>query len=302
MSAQFTRPGPNGPVPADPADGLCIADGQHRVRLKWHMLRRTGGDPPFFRPNLLAGLALGASMEVDIQCLTDGEFVCLHDETLETETDGTGPVAEADSAMIATLRQRGSSGAAVGPAPLTLTELLAIIAGNRDATAKGAVVQLDLKDSAEAITDAVIDRFARQVGPVAAMLSLSGEDWSAVARLGSGVRGLSLGYDPTKQVIGEDRTIGDLSGLIDHIAATSPEAETVYLHHSLIAAAAERGLDLVGAFHDQHRMVDCWTIGTDRPQPEARLRMAVATGVDQITTDTPGDLQALWAGMAGRGG
>ncbi len=301
MPAQITRPGPEGPIPGDPADGLCIADGARRVRLKWHMLRRAGGDPPFHRPNLLAGLSLGASMEVDIQCLSDGEFVCLHDETLETETDGTGPVAKADSATIASLRQRDSSGAALGPAPLTLAELLAIIADNADKTEKGAVVQLDLKDSVAAITPAVIDRFARQVGPVAAHVSLSGEDWSAVTRLGSGVRGLSLGYDPTMQVIGEDRSIGDLSGLTDHVAATSPEAETVYLHHALIAAAAERDLDLVGAFHGQERRVDCWTIGTDRPQAEALLRMAVAAGVDQITTDTPRDLQALWAGTSGIG-
>lgn len=295
-------PGITHDTAAATADGLSIDHGSRRIRLKWHMLRRAGEDPPFHRPNLLAGLALGASMEVDIQCLADGEFVCLHDETLETETDGTGPVAEADSAMIAALRQRDPSGAAAGPAPLTLTELLAIIAGKADKTAKGAVVQLDLKDSAEAITDAVIGRFARQVGPMAGTLSLSGEDWPAVERLGGGVRGLSLGYDPTQQVIGEDRTIGDLSGLIDHVAATSPEAETVYLHHSLIAAAAERDLDLVGAFHDQGRMVDCWTIGTDRLQPEVRLRMAVAAGVDQITTDTPADLQALWAGTAGHSG
>lgn len=302
MSAQLSPTGPHGPASANPADGLWIDGGARRVRLKWHMLRRTAEDPPFFRPNLPAGLALGASMEVDIQRLADGAFVCLHDDTLETETDGSGPVAEADSATIAALKQRDRSGAAVGPAPLLLSDLAALLSEHADATAQGAVVQLDLKNPAEAMTDAVADRFARVAGPVAPRLSLSGEDWAAVTRLGGGVPGLSLGYDPTRRAIGDDGGIGDLAGLIDHVAATAPEAETIYLHHSLIAAADARNLDLVGAFHDQHRLVDCWTIGTDRPRTEALLRMAVAAGVDQITTDTPRDLEALWAGTAGRRG
>ena len=302
MSAQFTRTGPDGLASANSADGLWIDGGARRIRLKWHMLRRTAKDPPFFRPNLAAGLALGASMEVDIQFLADGAFVCLHDDTLETETDGSGPVAEADSAAIASLKQRDRSGAAVGPAPLMLADLTALLSEYADATAEGAVVQLDLKNTVEAMTDAVVDRFAHMAGPVAPWLSLSGEDWAAVARLGGGVPGLSLGYDPTRRAIGDDRDVGDLAGLIDHVAATAPEAETVYLHHSLIASADARNLDLVGAFHDQNRLVDCWTIGTDRPRTEALLRMAVAAGVDQITTDTPRDLAALWAGMAGRSG
>ena len=68
-------------------DGLSIRHGDRGIRLKWHKLRRRADDPPFHRPNLAAGLAAGASMEVDIQPLADGGFVCLHDWTLETQTD-----------------------------------------------------------------------------------------------------------------------------------------------------------------------------------------------------------------------
>ena len=40
------------------------------------------------------GLACGAdALETDIQMTRDGELVCLHDETLDRTTDGSGPVA-----------------------------------------------------------------------------------------------------------------------------------------------------------------------------------------------------------------
>ncbi len=301
MSAESADSDPEGPVtPAN--DGLVIHAGRRRVRLKWHKLRRHADDPPFHRPNLVAGLAAGASMEVDIQLMAGGLFVCLHDRTLETETNGRGPVIEADDRTIAALRQLDQAGRPTGQAPLTLRELVAILQQNGAAAADGAVVQLDLKESEEALTDAAIARFAELVGPVAGLLSLSGEDWPAVRRLGGPVTGLSLGYDPTMQVMDETLTVGDLSPLPDHVAATAPEAETIYLHHSLLRAARDRGIDLVAALQRQDRLVDCWTIGTDRSGTGAQLRLAMAAGVDQITTDTPGDLQALWADMAGRGG
>ncbi len=241
-------------------------------------------------------------MEVDIQVMADGEFVCLHDDRLDSETDGTGPVAKADSRSIAALRTRGRSGAATGLPPLTLRELVAILLDHAASTAVGAVVQLDLKDDEKALSDATIDRFAELVRPVAQHLSLSGEDWAAVKLLGGGVPGLSLGYDPTNRVRNEDMTVGDLGSWLDHIAATAPEAQMIYPHHSLLAAAAARDIDLVGTLQHQGHKVDCWTIGTDRPGTEAQLRMAVAASVDQVTTDTPGDLQALWGRLADRGG
>lgn len=295
-------PGPLAANGARSVDGLFIRYGGQRVRLKWHKLRRAARDPPFDRGNLTAGLAAGASMEVDIQVLSDGGFVCLHDDFLEPETTGTGPIAASDSETIRTLRQRDSNGDATGPAPLLLEELAELVQAGAGTVAKGAQVQLDLKESVEAITDAAVKTFARQVAPVAAFLSLSGEDWQAVQRLGGGVPGLSLGYDPSVWVIDQELRVGDLSRLLDHIAETAPEAETIYPHHSILAAARDRGIDLVGALQREGRLVDCWTIGTNKPGTEAQLRLAVEAGVDQITTDTPGDLERLWATMAGQMG
>lgn len=290
-------PGHPDAIGTPPVTGLFLRHGDRRIRLKWHKLRRHADDRPFDRGNLAIGLAAGASMEVDIQILADGAFVCLHDDFLEPETTGTGPVAASNSETIRTLRQRDSVGNATGPAPLLLEELTELIEAGAGTAAKGAQVQLDLKDSAESITDAAVERFAEQVAPVAGFLSLSGEDWQAVKRLGGGVTGLSLGYDPSVRVVDEELRVGDLSRFLDHIAETAPEAETIYPHHSILAAAKDRGIDLVGALQRQGRLVDCWTIGTNKPGTEAQLRLAVEAGVDQITTDTPGDLEDLWATM-----
>lgn len=284
------------------SDGLALRDGDRLVRLKWHKLRRRAEDQPFLRANLIAGLAAGAAMEVDIRLLADGGFVCLHDGTLETQTDGMGPVDRADSDTIRALRQTDKSGAVTDAAPLQLEELIGIMRDRAADTAAGATVQLDLKLAVDALSDPVVERFGGLVQPVAPGLSLSGEDWPAVLRLGGAVEGLSLGFDPMMMLINDadaDAAAG-LSGFATRVMSLAPRAEMAYLHHSALAAARDQGVDLVGAFRRAGVGVDCWTIGTDRDGTEAQLRLAVGSGVDQITTDTPGGLQALWAAMTGR--
>ncbi len=298
MSSEPDLLHPTGPPKGSRSNGLAIRDGDRDIRLKWHKLRRHADDPPFHRPNLMAGLAAGAAMEVDILLLADGAFACLHDPTLETQTTGTGPVDQADSAMIRSLRQTDDSGTAVDAPPLLLEELVGIMHQHAADTADGASVQLDLKLTENALSDKAVERFARLVGPVAQHLSLSGEDWPAVLRLGGEVAGLSLGFDPTAQLIDDPVAAADLSGFADRVMSQAPRAGTIYLHHRVFAAARDQTVDLTASFHQEGVLVDCWTIGTNRADTGGQLRLAVGSGVDQITTDTPGDLQALWATMA----
>lgn len=300
MSSKQGFDHPSGHPTSSRYDGLTIHDGQRSIRLKWHKLGRHVEDPPFHRPNLITGLAAGASMEVDIQLLVDGAFDRLHDPTLETQTTGTGPVVQADSDTIRSLRQTDDSGAAVDTAPLLLEELIGMMCDGAAGIADGVTVQLDLKLSEDALSDPVVERFHRLVQPVAQRLSLSGEDWPAVLRLGGAVVGLSLGFDPMVLLIEDAEAAADLSGFAARVMSLAPQAEMAYLHHSALAAAREQGVDLVGAFQRAGVGVDCWTIGTDRAETETELRLAMESGVDQITTDTPGGLQPLWAAMSGR--
>jgi len=180
---------PQGDLNAEEPPPTTLSHGDRAVRLKWHQLRQRPSDPPFSRANLRAGLAAGASLEVDLRCLACGRFVCLHDARLEGETTGEGPVAGIDGDAIARLQMRD----APGERPILLDELAdAVRAGP---CAPDALVQLDLKDAEIENASRVI--FAEILDDVAGHFILSGCDWEAVRCLGGAVRGLALGYDPT---------------------------------------------------------------------------------------------------------
>jgi len=90
-----------------PLTGIAIETGGHVTRLKWHRLQRRRSDLPFTPRRLLEGLAAGASMEVDLRLHADHSFVCLHDERLDRETTGKGPVAQASLEQLRRLTLRG---------------------------------------------------------------------------------------------------------------------------------------------------------------------------------------------------
>jgi glycerophosphoryl diester phosphodiesterase len=242
------------------------------VRLKWHKLRQRPFDPPFARANLRAGLAAGASLEVDLRRLACGRFVCLHDGLLESETTGEGRVAGIDAAAIGRLGMR----AAPGERPILLDELAAIVRAGP--CAPDALVQLDLKDAE--IETATRANFAEMLDDVAGRFILNGCDWAAVRRLGGAVPGLVLGYDPY------DDAGDDPAEALRAICDRAPGADTIYLHRALVRAAHERGDPLVARLRAQGHRVDCWTIDHGSPAALADLRIALAAGCDQITTNS----------------
>jgi glycerophosphoryl diester phosphodiesterase len=255
-----------------------LAHGGRTVRLKWHKLRCRPEDPPFARANLRAGLAAGASLEVDLRRLACGRFGCLHDARLEEETTGEGPVAGIDAAAIARLEMRG----APGERPLLLDELAeAVRAGP---CALQARIQLDLKDTAD-LDSASRAALAAALEGIAGHFILSGCDWDAVKRLGGSVPGLPLGYDPY------DDAGDDPAGALRALRERAAEADTIYLHRELVRAAHVRGDPLVAQLRAQGYRVDCWTIDHGRPTAMADLRIALAAGCDQITTNSA----AAWA-------
>ncbi len=248
------------------------------LRLKWHKLRRHPDDPPFGRGNLRAGLAGGASLEVDLRRLACGRMVCLHDATLEGETTGSGPLAGIDALAIGKLRMRGS-----GEPPLLLEELVDAV--RHGPCALETRIQLDLKATAGEIDEASHGLLVTALGGLAERFILSGCDWDAVSRLGGAVPGLALGYDP-----GDDLRAGqgDVEALVRERA---PGADTIYLHRGLVRAAQEAGDPLVARLQAQGHRVDCWTIDHGTATATADLRAAIAAGCDQITTNSP----AAWA-------
>jgi glycerophosphoryl diester phosphodiesterase len=248
------------------------------VRLKWHKLRREPDDPPFARANLQAGLAAGASLEVDLRCLACGRFVCLHDVDLEGETTGQGPVAGVDAEAVVRLQMRHAD-----EPPLLLDELARIVRAGPCAPA--ALIQLDLKATGAEIDDVSRAALASALGEVAHRFILSGCDWDAVARLSGDVAGLAVGYDPYSDAG------NDPAAALRAIRERAPEADTIYLHRDMVRAAHEQGDPLVERLHAHGHRVDCWTIDYGTPRAIEDVRAAIAAGCDQITTNSA----ASWA-------
>ncbi len=249
--------------------------GGRTVRLKWHKLRRFADDPPFARRNLRAGLAAGASLEVDIRALACGRFVCLHDSLLEHETTGQGPVAQVDAAAVSRLQMRAS-----GEPPLLLDELVQIM--RTGPTHPSALVHLDLFGE---IDTAAERAFAAALRGVAQGFVLGAHDWDVVTRVGGSVSGLALGYDPTEDA---ERSGADVLRIVRQNA---PEADWICLRRDMVRASFEQGDRLVARLRLSGHRVDCWTIDHGTPEDTADFAAAVTAGCDQVTTNTA----AVWA-------
>jgi len=274
-------------------DGVAIHAHDHVVRLKWHRMKRRAGDIPFTPAILAEALALGASAEIDLQLHGEGGFVVLHDETLDRETTGHGPVREARVETICALRMRAPDGAATDQAVMLLEDLAE---GAASAAAPGALIQLDLKVGADAIDPAIAARFGAVVAPVAGRFVLSGGDFEAVSRLAAATPGLATGYDPCHGGVIErlvERSAFD--AFVAEALARAPQATTIYLEYPLILKAATLGFNIVRAFQDAGRLIDAYTLNMGEPYAGGTLRTLVALGVDQITTDEPIALAALYA-------
>jgi glycerophosphoryl diester phosphodiesterase len=81
-----------------------------------------------------------AMIEIDVRSASDGELICLHDETLDRGTNGTGSVKEATARQIARLRLRDAQGVVTDFRIPTLDEFL-------EWGTNGALLWLDLKDA-----------------------------------------------------------------------------------------------------------------------------------------------------------
>ncbi|SHF19674.1 Glycerophosphoryl diester phosphodiesterase [Kaistia soli DSM 19436] len=277
-------------VPA--ADGVAIWSGDHRVRLKWHRLKRHRDDVPFTPTVLAEALALGASSEIDLRLHAEDGFVVLHDETLDRETTGSGPVASATIATLRGLSMRHPDGTPSEEAVLLLDDLVLLA---KNSATPDALVQLDLKETAAVLTPAVVARFAAIVAPVADRCILSCADIEAVRILAGAVPGLAAGYDPSEpKVVAGLATADEYAGFVAAAIDTAGAASTIYLDYPIVLKAAALGYDVVGAFHAADKLVDAWTLNTDHPDAATSLRHLVALEVDQITTDEPIALQALF--------
>jgi glycerophosphoryl diester phosphodiesterase len=275
------------------SEGVRLRHGSRAVWLKWHQLRRHGSDPAHDRANLRLGIARGASLEVDLVLTRDGHFVCLHDDELAAETTGLGLVCQHDRAAIERLRQCDNERRPLSTPPLFLDEVADGLA--RAPADWPGRLQLDLKPPPAPFEDAVVERFAALVAPVARYLMLGGTRWPAVARLGRAVPGLRLGFDPLDiHEVAPPAGAAELAALGAYTLAHAADAAIFYFHIPLLLRGLDQGVDLVALAKATGAEVDAWRLEPWHERAAAQLARLVGAGVDQITTDSPEALEELW--------
>ena len=276
------------------SDAISITRNGHRTFLKWHRGRRRASDAAFTGARILEGMRLGASVEVDLVIHGDDGFAVLHDLHLGRNSTGAGAVRSKSAAELRALTLRDNAGAALDE-PVMLLEDLCALLGQGDLHAD-ALLQLDFKEDATALSPAIIANFGASVLPVARHMILSSGDALAVAQLSAAAPGLRIGYDPCHDgALERVAQTKDFQGFVADALVASPKAEMIYLAHELLLGAADAGFDMVAAFHAGGRTIDAYTIQRADPESLARVERLLALKVDQITTDDPEGLAALLA-------
>jgi glycerophosphoryl diester phosphodiesterase len=258
----------------------------HPTFLKWHRARRTKSDPVFTGRRILEGMAVGASVEVDLVIHADKGMAVLHNLEISKETTGSGMVDTRTAAELRALNLRDNAGAPIADKVMLLEDLAQLLAqGDVHADA---LLQLDYKQDATVLDAVTVANFAAAVGPVAPNMILSSGDAASVALLTDATPGLKIGYDPCHDgALERLAETHDYSGFVADAVAASPKAEMIYLEYRLVLAAAEDGFDIVAAFHANNRRIDAYTIQLADTEGLANIERLLTLKVDQITTDDP---------------
>ncbi len=265
--------------------------GGRRVFLKWHRGRRRLSDPVFTGRRILEGMALGASVEVDLVVHGGQGFAVLHDLELGGETTGHGAVADKSAEELRREHILDNRGTPTDEPVLLLEDLCALL--GKGGLHPDALLQLDYKQDLAALDPATVGRFAESVGPVASHMILSAGDADAVKLLADATPGLHVGYDPCYgESLRRLREDHDFSRFVRDALQTSPDAEMIYLSVHLVAAADDHGFNMISAFQDAGKRVDTWTIQKVDADSLKLVERLIRLGADQITTDDPEGLGA----------
>ena len=275
------------------SDPVSVTRNGHRTFFKWHRGRRRAADPVFTGRRILEGMALGASVEVDLVIHGGNGFAVLHDHaSIGRETTGTGPARALSAEQMRALHLRGNDGQPIAGHVMLLEDLCALL--RETPPNPSALLQLDFKEDQGPIEPATIAAFNAAVTPVAANMILSSGEAHSVRALAADTPGLHIGHDPCHQgAIERLMQSRDFAGFVAGAIADAPKAELIYLAYPLVLAAEDAGFDIVAAFHAGGRRIDAYTIKSADAQTLPIVQRLLALKVDQITTDDAEGLAAL---------
>ena len=274
-------------------DPIAVTRSGHRTMLKWHRGRRRAADPVFTGRRILEGMALGASVEVDLVVHGGHGMAVLHDHlSIARETTGQGPARALSAAELRALQLRGNDGAPIADHVMLLEDRCALLV--KTPPHPDALLQLDYKEDEAALDPLTIENFVASTSPVARNMIVSSGSAAAVDILTSAVAGMHVGYDPcSDENIAALQLTRDFAGFVRDTLEASPKAELIYLAWELMIELDTAGFDIIGALHAAGKRVDAWTIKAADASTRPVVERLLALKVDQITTDDPEGLSAL---------
>ncbi len=290
-----------------------------RVLLKYHRLQTGGGRHP---PNALSALKevleRGAeAIEFDVGITLDGVYILLHDPNLERETTGVGPVRLTTHTELKRVRLRNSNESVP-----TLGEVVRLL---RDVN-RPLKVQVDLKETGplspeearwlEGTLEPLLDH------PKLQLVVGSHADWN-LRMLREAAPDLTLGFDPAFYL---DAPIGDflrlpvrvnaygylddhplgfrriwpvtqyLKDRLESLGYLVPGVKEFYLRKEFVLQSLDDGFNPIEFLHQllPGVTVDVWTLDAHEEDAREKLLRILLAGTDQITTNTPMQLAALF--------
>lgn len=226
-------------------------------------------------PNFQACVDAQLGFEFDVRRTRDGVLVCLHDETLDRTTDGTGPIVEAAWSDVQKLDAGGwFAPSFAGLKVPTIDEVLTLIAAH---PASRGVYAVDMKADDDAV-EADVVRLAKKHGVLDRLLFIGRTIDHA------DVRKRLRAADKTCRVAVLAQTREDLSAVI-----AAADADWVYLRFvptaddiAAIRAASKQAI--IAGPTVAAREVDNW-------------KNATAAGIDAVLTDYPVELRRQVNGL-----
>lgn len=281
-----------------------------QVALKYHKLHTGRKQHP---PNSLAALqevleGRAAVIEFDISLTRDGEFVLLHDATLERETTGVGSLRSVSQAEFKSLHLRGSE-----EPTAALSEVVGMLRG----VGYSPKVQVDLKEKLP-LSSIAAQRLLKALWPLREKEGLRVVvgclgDWNlrALRRLDSGLEvGLDFAYHLDSPVdswvrlplhtnaygylddhpLGYRLLLSPAEYLLDRVETLLqlvPRVSEFYLRREFVLQTLGDGFNPIAFIHDQlGAWVDVWTLDQEDPGALQALEQVLEAGADQITTNT----------------
>ena len=252
-------------------------------------------------------------IEIDATALLDDDYLLVHDEKLETETTGQGPVAACRVTQARELFVRTKD----GPSPYR-TALLSDVVQLFVTHGGSSRLQIDYKNLLPFPNDEPLQRLIRIIEPLGERVIVSSiADWQ-LRKLRRLAPWLPLGLDiqfyldwrlPSEPADPRafPKRLGAYGYWDDHPIALGriwptadylrdrcgmllglvPQVNVFYVRHHLLAQSLADGFNWAEMLHQAHVQLDAWTLDIDNPIALNHLPALLEAGVDMMTTNTP---------------